>query len=387
MAEPACIYFDNNATTHMDSVVAECMHSLNLEGTANPASQHRQGRRALHLIEAAKTDILKAVDAPWAGMDSAQVILTSGGTEANNLAVFGMLKMRPGIAIVGSTDHPSILEAAKHDRDPSEFRVLSVDQRGQFNKEQLAHWLETETVSFVSLMLGNNETGIIQDLKTICEMCRPYGVPVHSDIVQAIGKIPVSFRELGLSAATLTGHKIHGPVGVGALIVDSELKLEPVMIGGGQQLGLRAGTEPVVPAVGLACSLREIIGALEAGEFEKVLKLRDEFEQLALGLENVQVVGADAPRLPHTSNLSFIGADRQALHMALDLAGLACSTGSACSSGSSRPSGSLVAMQLPDDVVRGSLRFSLSRFSTHKEVNQAFSILSEALNRCVSTTN
>lgn len=386
MPNASSIYFDNNATTHMDPVVAECMHALNLEGIANPASQHSQGRRALSLIEEAKTDILKAVDAPWAGMDSAQVILTSGGTEANNLAVFGLLKMRPGLAVVGSTDHPSILEAAKHGRDSSQFKVLSVDTNGQFNRSELANLLEHEQVSFVSLMLGNNETGILQDLKAICDLCRPYGVPVHSDIVQAIGKVPVSFREIGLSAATLTGHKIHGPVGVGALIVSNDLQLEPVMIGGGQQLGIRAGTEPVIPAVGLACSLKQIISALDNGEFDTVRELRDEFEQLACELDNVEVVGLDAPRLPHTSNLSFIGADRQALHMALDLGGLACSTGSACSSGSSRPSGSLVAMQLPDDIVRGSLRFSLSRFSTRSEVLQAIEILTQALSRCVSTT-
>lgn len=386
MADTSSIYFDNNATTHMDPVVAECMHSLNLEGIANPASQHRPGRRALSLIEEAKTDILKSVDAPWAGMDSAQVILTSGGTEANNLAVFGMLKMRPGLAVVGATDHPSILEAAKHGRDSSQFHVLSVDQNGQFDKDELAQLLKSHPVSFVSLMLGNNETGILQDLTTICDMCRPYGVPVHSDIVQAIGKVPVSFREIGLSAATLTGHKIHGPVGVGALIAASDLKLEPVMVGGGQQLGIRAGTEPVIPAVGLACALKQITSALANGEFDHVKKLRDQFEQLALGLDNVEVVGLDAPRLPHTSNLSFIGADRQALHMALDLGGLACSTGSACSSGSSRPSGSLVAMQLPEPVVKGSLRFSLSRFSSETEVSKAFEILSLALERCATTT-
>lgn len=385
------IYFDNNATTHIDPVVAERLHELNLEGVSNPASQHRPGRRALNLLEEAKSEILELVGAPNRGMSSAQVILTSGGTEANNLAVFGLLARRPGIVIVGATDHPSIIEAARAACAPNQLRILPVDHHGLCDLECLRTWLTEiygagRTVSFVSIMLGNNETGVIQNIKSISEICKDFGVPVHSDIVQAVGKIETSMTELGLSAATLTAHKIHGPVGIGTLVLDRQVLIDPMIVGGGQQLGLRAGTEPVIPAVGLATALSEISKAHEAGVYNHVRELRDFFESSLIAECDATVVAAGAPRLPHTSNLSFPGRDRQALHMALDLSGLACSTGSACSSGSGRPSGSLVAMNLPDEVVRSALRFSFSRFSTSDEVESAIKIVSRAAEKCGLST-
>lgn len=378
------IYFDNNATTHLDPVVANRMHELNLAGISNPASQHRQGRDALHLLEEAKTQILELVGAPFLGMSAGQVILTSGGTEANNLAICGLLSSRPGIAIVGSTDHPSVIEPARALCPPERFRTLPVDSRGLCDPNLLSDWLQSiyaagEQVSVVSLMLGNNETGVIQDLKTICGLCAKYDVPVHSDVVQAVGKIPVSMTDLGLSALSLTGHKIHGPVGIGALVMDRQLQVEPMIIGGGQQLGVRAGTEPVVPAVALALCLKQICDAREVGEFLAIESLRNDFEEKLAALADITVIAKDAPRLPHTSNVSFLGQDRQALHMALDLNGLACSTGSACASGSSRPSGSLVAMGLDEATVKGSLRFSFCRFSTASEVERSLEIIAQVL--------
>ncbi len=383
MIEP--IYLDNNATTHLDPLVAERMHELNVMGVSNPASQHRQGRQALQLLEEAKSQILELMDAPTNGMDSAQIIMTSGGTEANNLAVFGLLAQRPGLAIVGATEHPSVIEAARSAcGDGDQLRILPVDQQGQCDLNRLEDWLNSdEPVSFVSVMLGNNETGVIQNLQAICQLCSRFGVPVHSDIVQAIGKIPLSMRELGLSAATLTAHKIHGPVGVGALVLNRDLSVQPMIVGGGQQLGLRAGTEAVVPAVGLALSLNQICQALQDGEFERIESLRDRFEaQIRQMSSDFEVIAEDAPRLPHTSNISFRGLDRQALHMALDLNGLACSTGSACSSGSSRPSGVLVAMDLPLETVQSSLRFSFSRFTGEDQVARATKIIGDAVAHC-----
>ena len=387
MDNRSTIYFDNNATTHIDPVVAERLHELNLAGISNPASQHRPGRRALHLLEEAKSEILELVGAPNHGMSSARLILTSGGTEANNLAVFGLLARRPGTVIVGATDHPSIIEAARAACRHDELRILPVDGHGLCDLDCLQSWLSEiyaagRSVSFVSIMLGNNETGVIQDMKKISQICRAFGVPVHSDIVQAVGKIETSMTELGLSAATLTAHKIHGPVGIGALVLDHQLSIDPMIIGGGQQLGLRAGTEPVIPAVGLATALSEICKARLAGVYDRLRELRDSFEVRLTEACDAVIVAGDAPRLPHTSNLSFPGRDRQALHMALDLNGLACSTGSACSSGSGRPSGSLVAMQLPDDVVRSALRFSFSRFSTSEEVDSAIKIVCRAAEKC-----
>lgn len=385
---PSAIYFDNNATTHLDPVVAERMHELNLEGISNPASQHSSGRRALHLLEEAKSQILECVGARHSGMDSAQVVLTSGGTEANNLAVLGMQAKRPGITIVGSTDHPSVVEAARYACSAkNQFRMLPVNRDGLCDLQVLESWLKSDPpISLVSIMLGNNETGVIQDLKSICDLCNLYDVPVHSDIVQAIGKIPFNMVDTGLSALTLTGHKIHGPVGVGALILKQGFQIDPMIVGGGQQLGLRAGTEMVVPTVGLAVALKQIIAALNCGEFDRIRSLRNQFEQDMLETTDIEIIAANAPRLPHTANLAFPGSDRQALHMALDLNGLACSTGSACSSGSSRPSGVLVAMDLPERTIQSSLRFSFSRFSTADEVTRATKIIRDAVAKCSIVT-
>lgn len=387
------IYLDNNATTFLDPLVAQRMHELNLAGVANPASQHAPGRQALHLLEQAKSDILQCVGAALATHRADRIILTSGGTEANNLAICGSLAKRPGKVIVGGTDHPSVIEAAKlaASRVSEECRVLPVDALGQCDLNQLEDWLRAadaqgKPVALVSIMLGNNETGITQELAAITSLCSRYGVPVHSDVVQAVGKMPVDLHGLGLAALTLTAHKLHGPVGIGALITTEGFELEPTIVGGGQQLGIRAGTEPVVPAIGFALAVERICEALSAGDYQRVQELRDQFESRLLELEDCLVVGQEAPRLPHTSNLSFLGVDRQALQMALDLKGVACSTGSACSSGSGRPSGSLVAMGLPEAVVQGSLRFSFSRFSTQSDVDSATRIVSEAVTRCRPST-
>lgn len=382
------IYFDNNATTHLDPVVAKLMYELNLQGISNPASQHRAGRDALHLLEEAKTTILDSVHASTNSMHAPQMILTSGGTESNNLALNSLYAQRPGLAIVGGTDHPSVIEAAKFlGEQNGHFRILPVDENGACDLNILSDWIQeasnrNQPVSFVSVMLGNNETGILQDLPKISEICAAHDIPVHSDVVQAIGKIPVDMHALGLSALTLTAHKIHGPVGVGALIALPDLKLEPMVIGGGQQLGIRAGTEAVVPAVGLATCLTQILHSLENDEYKKLEVLRDDFEKQLCSACDAVVIGKHADRLPHTSNLSFPGVDRQALQMSLDLKGLACSTGSACSSGSGRPSGSLVAMGIDDEIVKGSLRFSFSRFTSESEIQNGISIISEAVTRC-----
>lgn len=386
------IYLDNNATSHMDPVVAERMHELNLLGVSNPASQHRQGRQALHLLEAAKSELLDLIGAPNRGIAAARIVFTSGGTEANNLAVFGLLAKRPGIAIVGATDHPSVLEAARiaSGGTPDKFRVMPVDRRGLCNPDLLLSWLSEiyranppdHRVSFVSVMLGNNETGVIQNLKAICDICARFEVPVHSDIVQAVGKMPFHMADIGLSAITLTAHKIHGPVGIGALVLNHDIALDPMIVGGGQQLGLRAGTEPVIPAVALSLALAQICSAREAGHFDSVRDFRDRFEHAICQIFEATVIAAESPRLPHTSNIAFPGLDRQALHMSLDLQGLACSTGSACASGSSRPSSVLTAMGLPLDHVLSSLRFSFSRFSTQDEVDLAIKIVSKAVDKC-----
>jgi cysteine desulfurase len=381
------IYLDNNATTYLDPFVADRMHELAKQGIANPASQHRPGRIALSLLEEAKSVILESLGASLEGSAPFQIVLTSGGTEANNLAIIGRQALHPGLTIVGATDHPSVIEAARQACKPADFKVLPVDHLGICDLNLLEEWLKTarrngQPVSVVSVMLGNNESGVIQALPEISSICHEYDAPLHSDVVQAVGKVPVDVTRLGLSAATITAHKIHGPLGIGALITSPEFKMAPLLVGGGQQLAMRAGTEPVVPTVGLATALEQILAALKSGYYRTLESLRNEFEQTLIDRCEAVVVAADADRLPHTSSIAFPGIDRQALQMSLDLKGVACSTGSACSSGSGRPSGSLVAMGLPDEIVQASLRFSFSRFSTAEQVSLAAEIITECVHKC-----
>jgi cysteine desulfurase len=232
----------------------------------------------------------------------------------------------------------------------------------------------------VSLMLGNNETGVLQPVAEAARMCQLRGIPLHTDAVQVVGKLPVNFRELGVAALSCTAHKFHGHQGIGALLVRHGVGIEPQMHGGFQQAGLRPGTEPVALAVGMHVALR--LWHNERHErASRMAKLRDQLERRILaGVRNSQVVGADAPRLPHTSNIAFVGYDRQALFMALDLAGVACSTGSACASGSSEPSHVLVSMGCPEGVIRGSLRFSLGAFTTDAEIDEASERIMKACN-------
>jgi cysteine desulfurase len=229
----------------------------------------------------------------------------------------------------------------------------------------------TPQTRLVSLMLGNNETGVLQPIEEAARVCQSFSVPIHTDAVQVVGKLPVNFRELGVTALSCTAHKFHGPQGVGALILRHGAALEPQLQGGFQQRGLRPGTEPVALAVGMHRAL-QLWHDNQQECIARMVQLRDRLERQVLdGFPAAVVVGGNSPRLPHTSNIAFVGLDRQALFMALDLAGVACSTGSACASGSNEPSHVLVAMGCPEGVIQGSLRFSLGAFTTIAEVDQA----------------
>lgn len=376
------LYFDNNATTQIDPEIAQLMFDLQLQGLANPASQHAAGRIALRHLEEAKNSLLSALAAPNTGMEAAQVIMTSGGTEANNLAIRGYSTTRPGTVVVAATEHASVLDPAR-DLGSSRCRILPVDHYGRCDLQLLEDWIKQDAnaISLVSVMLGNNETGVIQDIQSICRLCHRYSIPVHSDVVQAVGKIDVNMRELGLSALTLTAHKLHGPVGIGALILLQGERISPMLLGGGQQLGLRPGTEPVVPAVALARSVELGSKALADGCSARLEALRNRFETGLLELPGVEVIANGTTRLPHVANMAFLGLDRQALQMALDFAGVACSTGSACASGSSRPSPVLAAMGLNAATLAGSIRFSFSRFNTPEEVENGIDVVSSVVSK------
>ncbi len=247
---------------------------------------------------------------------------------------------------------------------------LGVDRHGLVDPEELKSLLSPDT-RLVSVMLGNNETGVLQPIAQLAAICRSLGVPFHTDAAQAVGKIDVQFGELGVTALSLSPHKFHGPRGIGGLLLRKGAQILPQLLGGHQQAGLRSGTESVALACGLHVALEQWHGEA-ADRTARMTQLRDRLEQQILaGAANATLVGGEADRLPHTSNIAFVGLDRQAMVMALDLAGVACSTGSACASGSSEPSPVLLAMGCEAEVVAGSIRFSLGATTTLAEIDEA----------------
>ncbi len=390
MAAMTPIYLDHAATTPMLPAVADAMREASLRYGANPASQHDPGRQARRALESARSRIAEILGA---GPDD-QLVFTSGGTESNNLALTGLHKAGDGIAgpraadsafpahvIISPLEHPSIARTADHlatlgwhvDR-------LGATRDGVVRVEQLESLLRPDT-RHVSVMLASNETGVLQPVAEVAAICRARGVPVHTDAVQVAGKLPVNFTALGVDALTLTAHKFHGPPGIGALLVRSSAVLAASLHGGFQQAALRPGTESVALALGMCAALEAWHREADARR-ERMTALRDQLERALLTADaRATVIGGNAPRLPHTSNVAFAGLDRQALAMALDLAGVACSTGSACASGSSEPSPALVAMGLPDEQISGSIRFSLGATTTPADIEEATRRILSVVNR------
>ncbi len=380
------INLDHNATTPIHPEVAQAMAECYLQAYGNAASSHRFGRRARQVLEDARDGIGRILGADTSGMNADRIVLTSGGTEANNLALLGLAGNVPGRVIISSVEHPSVKGPTEElQRRGFDIQPLRVDTTGVVDLSHLDELLTPET-RLVSVMLANNETGVLQPIEKLAEKCRRLGVPMHTDAVQAVGKIPVHFGVLQVTALTLTAHKFHGPRGIGALIIKRDQRLEPQLFGGVQQMGLRPGTEPIELAVGLDRALHCWQRDAQT-RATRMAALRDRFEELLRGANlngeepGVVINGLGAPRLPHTSNIAFPGLDCQAVHMALDLAGVACSIGSACASGASEPSAVLLAMRLPSRIVESALRFSLGAFTTREEIDLAAQRISAAIGR------
>ncbi len=376
------IYLDHNATTPMLPEVIDRMAACHRQGYANPASQHQTGRRARQVLEDAREDVGRLLGADLTSRRPHKLVFTSGGTEANNLAVFGLALAagpQPGEAVVSAIEHPSVRGPVEHlERCGWKIHRLGVTRDGVVRVDQFAALLNDRT-RFASIMLANNETGVLQPLAELAAIAARAGVPLHTDAVQVVGKLPVDFEQLGVAALTLSAHKFHGPPGIGGLLLRQGIALAPLLYGGFQQWGLRPGSEPVALAVGLHRALELFARDAEPRAW-RMREQRNRLESaLKSGFLRVVVNGAGASRLPHTSNLAFLGLDRQALAMALDLAGVACSTGSACASGSSEPSSVLLAMEAPREVVNSSLRFSLGAETTDDEID-------EAVRRIIATT-
>jgi len=365
------IYLDNNATTRIAPEVVQAMTEVWKGPAANPASQHHAGQQARRQLDFCRQEILKAVGADTVGLSADRCLFTSGGTEANNLALFG-LSTKEKTILVSPIEHPSITSAAaflwstNHD-----VQYLKVDDRGVVCLEDLEQRLQSNSVGLVCVMAANNETGVIQPVEKIARLVHHYGARIHCDAVQMFGKVPFSFTDSTVDSLSISCHKFHGPVGIGGLVLKKNLPLRPMFFGGHQQDGFRPGTENL----GLATGFRVAVEL-----FQKDLPERSKrMETLRNRLENelkgrfpeIVINGQQADRLPHTSNISFIGLDRQAFLLAADFNDLCLSTGSACSSGSSEPSPVLVAMGCSKEVIDSSIRFSLAADTTDQEIQTA----------------
>ena len=365
------IYLDHNATTPISPQAAEAVARAYAAGLANPASQHWAGRKARQVLENAREAIAAILGAEVVSSQCDKLIFTSGGTEANNLAIFGLLGPSPAHAVVSAIEHPSVIGPCDHLRRLGwQIDLLPVSAHGVVEVDRLAGLLRPDT-RLVSIMMANNETGVLQPVERAAQICAARGVPLHTDAVQAAGKVPVDFRRLGIAALSVSGHKFHGPPGIGALLVRQGVTIAPHTFGGFQQAGVRPGTESVALAAGMQAALEHWSRDADAAR-ARMTALRDEFEAaLRAGCPDLIVNGTHAERLPQTCNVSFPGVDRKKMVMALDLAGIACATGSACASGSSEPSPVLVAMGCPRVVLEGSLRFSFGAETTRQELLDA----------------
>jgi len=379
------IYLDHNSTTPTRPEVVEVMARCYAAGYANPASRHQPGQRVRRILEDARQRVAEILGADLNCLKPDRLIFTSGGTEANNLAIFGITQaglVRHGQVIVSSIEHASVLEPAEYLMELGwRLDTLRVDDLGVVQTDALESLLSpirdtspggTGTgTRLVSVMLANHETGVLQPMEQLAALCRSAGVPLHTDAVAAAGKLPINFRELGVTALSIAAHKFQGPLGIGALIVRRDTTLTPMLFGGHQQEGLRPGTESVVLAVGMQTAL-ELWQSEQDEHFHKLTALRDRFESgLKAGRPGLIIHGEAVPRLPQTSNIAFPGLDGQILLLALDMAGVACSVGSACASGSTELSPTLRAMGLSNEIVASSLRFSLGATTTEAQIDEA----------------
>jgi cysteine desulfurase len=370
------IYLDHNATTPTHPEVVEAMTRCWREGYANPASQHQAGQKAHSMVENAREEIAGILGANVSWRHPDRLIFTSGGTEANNLAIVGIAQASrsngPGQVIVSAVEHPSVLEPAQHLMDLGwRADTIGVDGNGVVRVELLSGLLGPQT-RLVSVMLGNHETGVLQPVAELARLSNQAGVPMHTDAVQVAGKLPIHFGELGVAAMSVAAHKFRGPLGIGALLLRNGVQPEPLHFGGHQQWSLRPGTECVALVVGMATALR-IWRREHDAHFRHLSQLRDRFEAgLKAGYPDLVVNSAGAKRLPHTSNIAFPGQDGRQLLLTLDgMMGIACSLGSACSSGANDFSPTLLAMGLPKEIVGSSLRFSLGATTTEAEIDEA----------------
>ncbi|MEA2080619.1 MAG: cysteine desulfurase family protein [Pseudomonadota bacterium] len=358
------LYLDYNASTPLDARVLDAMTEC-LSGVAgNPSSTHQFGRAARARLDTAREQVAALV-----GAHASQVIFTSGGTEANNLALHAVTwRQQPGRLAISSIEHPSVLEPARAMADRGwQLDLIEADDQCRITSPALIEKLYPDT-RLVSVMTANNETGVIQDIAGLAEKARSVSAVFHSDAIQAAGKMTLDFESSGVQLMTLSAHKIYGPKGVGALIVDKSLELVPLMFGGGQEKGFRAGTENVAGIVGFGVAA-ELAKTQLAERAAHTRRLRDRLETGLARYPEISVFAKHPERLPNTVQLAIAGIDGETLLMQLDRAGIGVSSGSACASGKTEPSHVLMAMGVDAELARAAIRISLGKDTTESDVD------------------
>ena len=357
------VYFDHNATTPLDERVLEAMLPFLREQYGNASSRHDLGISARRAIDQAREQVAALVN-----VRPPQVVFTSGGTEANNLFIKGAAEiLKPSQIAVSAIEHPCVAKPTDAlARKGWRVRKLAVTREGKVDLNDVDAALQTPT-GIVSVMLANNESGVIQEVAAVATRARTVKAWMHTDAVQALGKIAVDFESLNVHAMTLSAHKIYGPKGAGALIVDKRIELAPLIAGGGHEHGLRSGTENVPAIVGFGAAA-ELAASRIAELAPKLEKLRARVERGLTGMGAV-LFGARSPRVPNTSYFAFRGIDGETLIIELDKLGFGVAAGAACSSANPEPSATLLAMGIAPEIARGAVRFSLGASNTAQEVD------------------
>lgn len=370
------VYLDNNATTPVLPEVFEAMRPYFGERFGNASSIHHHGQETRAAVEDARESVARLL-----GASASEIVFISGGTEGDNLAVGGLVEAGDHL-ITSSIEHHAVLHAAKHAEEIGcELTILPVDGRGLVDPSDVKRALRPNT-KLILIMMANNETGVLQSVEEIGKIAAEADVYFHTDAVQAAGKIAIDVKMIGCDALTISGHKMNAPQGVGALYVKKGTTIKPLLYGGRHERSRRAGTEnvPGIVALGKAAEIAPL--GLEAGDDRKTAALRDRLEKGILAqVEDSAVNGSGTARVPNTSNIRFDHIEGESLVIALDLKGLAVSTGAACSSGAIEPSHVLIAMGLRPDQARSSIRFSLGKQTTAADIDFALRLVPETVAR------
>jgi cysteine desulfurase len=384
------VYLDYNATTPVDPQVLEAMLPYFSGEFANASSIHTPGQRARSAVETAREQVAALISAR-----PQEIVFTSGGTESDNHAIFGiiesavaqpMLAVRPSSpqpgpphVIISTIEHEAVLNACQAaEKQGASVTYLPVGREGLVDPESVRRAIRPETV-LITMMHANNELGTVQPLEAIGRIAKEHKIYFHTDAVQSAGKIPIDVNALNVDLLSLSGHKLYAPKGIGALYVRSGTRLRQLLYGGHHQRGFRPGTENVAGIVGLGKAAEFARNSL-ASDAKAVSTLRDKLERHLLErIPQIRVNGALAPRTPNTTNVMFAGIEGEAMVIALDLKGLACSVGAACSSGAIEPSHVLTAIGLSQEEAKSSLRFSLGRHTTESEIDFALEVISAAV--------